>query len=420
LESISPNELALELLNHCIRGSGWPEELAAALVDEALDEDEEYARRASRALFSVVVEKLADLFEPRLCNVYAQLFAGVIERCLPELKASELVSRYERVRCVRRVDFEPKNVFVLSRVTLGADVAVTSIVLDAARKRWPKAKLWFVGPKKSWELFEASVDVDWVPMAYGRSGLLRDRIAIYYELKNALEAPGALVLDPDSRLTQLGLLPVCDEDRHFVFESRSYGGDGMAALPELTRDWLHAVAGVEDAEPWLHPKYEFNFGSQPLTTLSLGVGENPAKRVPDPFEEQLVALLADKAPLVMVDAGAPESEEKTRAIQALERSGHGQERCGLHQGPFASFAAMIAASRLYVGYDSAGQHVAAALGIPLISIFGGAVNDRMRARWRPHSSGPAWVLNADEADFSKLISQIDRLLTEGHLHEITL
>ena len=33
MESISPNELALELLNHCLRGPGWPEELAAALAE---------------------------------------------------------------------------------------------------------------------------------------------------------------------------------------------------------------------------------------------------------------------------------------------------------------------------------------------------------------------------------------------------
>ena len=34
------------------------------------------------------------------------------------------------------------------------------------------------------------------------------------------------------------------------------------------------------------------------------------------------------------------------------------------EGSFAGFAAIIAASRLYVGYDSAGQHVAAACGVP--------------------------------------------------------
>lgn len=413
MESISPNELALELLNHCLRGPQWPEELAAALVDQALDEDPEDSAKASKALFSIVVERLADLFEPRLCNVYAALFAQVIERSIPELKAVELVSRYDRVRCVRRVGFEPKNIFVLSRVTLGADVAVTSVVLDAARRKWPKAKLWFVGPKKSWELFEGSVDVDWVPMPYGRSGRLIDRLGVFSELRTALDAPGSLVLDPDSRLTQLGLLPVCDESRHFLFESRSYGGDGIQPLAELARDWALAVTGADAAEPWLHPKFEFTLGSQPLTTLSLGVGENPAKRVEDPFEEQLVELLARKAPLVMVDAGAPESEEEARVKRALQRSAAASESCGLHEGSFASFAAMIAASRLYVGYDSAGQHVAAALGIPLISVFGGAASDRMRARWRPHSSAPAWVLDADSSDFSELILQVDRIVSGG-------
>ena len=37
------------------------------------------------ALFRIVVERLADLFEPRLCDVYADLFAEVIARRIPEL-----------------------------------------------------------------------------------------------------------------------------------------------------------------------------------------------------------------------------------------------------------------------------------------------------------------------------------------------
>ena len=68
----------------------------------------------------------------------------------------ELARRYRAVREVRPVTKTPRNVFVLSRVTLGADIAVTSIVMDAARQRFPDAQLWFVGPKKAWELFEKS------------------------------------------------------------------------------------------------------------------------------------------------------------------------------------------------------------------------------------------------------------------------
>ena len=55
----------------------------------------------------------------------------------------------------------------------------------------------------------------------------------------------------------------------------------------------------------------------------------------------------------------------------------------IHDGSYASFASHIAQSSLYVGYDSAGQHVAAAAGVPLVSIFTGYVSERMFNRWRP-------------------------------------
>lgn len=148
MESIAPAELAVELLNHCLRGSQWPQDVLQALTDDALDEDERLAAPATRALFSILVERLADLFEPALCDVYAALFSTVIERALPELRASGLQARYRQVRTVRPVTFDPENVFVLSRVTLGADIAVTSILLDAARQRFPKARIWFAGPKR--------------------------------------------------------------------------------------------------------------------------------------------------------------------------------------------------------------------------------------------------------------------------------
>lgn len=410
MESISPAELAVELLNHCLRGSRWPEDLLAALVSESLDEDERLAAPATRALFSILVERLGDLFEPRLCDTYAELFSRVIAQALPELNAAELAARYRRVREVRPVTRTPRHVFVLSRVTLGADVAVTSIVMDGARRRFPDAELWFAGPHKAWELFERSPGWKHIPVAYGRRGLLGDRLAIYAELKAALARPESLVLDPDSRLTQLGLLPVCGEERHHLFESRSFGGDSSASLPALAQEWVRATLGVEDAQPWLHPKFEYDFGTQPVAAVSLGVGENPAKRVADPFEENLLELLGTTGALVMVDAGAPGGEEEARVRKAIEHSGLAQERIGLHQGSFASFAAIIAASSLYAGYDSAGQHVAAALGVPLISVFAGFASPRMLQRWSPQCPGPCTVIPVQGEEPADVLAAVRRAL----------
>jgi ADP-heptose:LPS heptosyltransferase len=65
-------------------------------------------------------------------------------------------------------------------------------------------------------------------------------------------------------------------------------------------------------------------------------------------------------------------------------------------GSFAGFAAQIARSALYVGYDSAGGHVAAACGVPMVSIFGGAVSERMVQRWRPTGPGTIKIVRASD------------------------
>ena len=126
--------------------------------------------------------------------------------------------------------------------------------------------------------------------------------------------------------------------------------------------------------------------------VNLGVGENPNKRLPDPFEEQLLALLATRAPLI-IDRGAG-GDESARVERAARLSG---AEPTLFEGGFAEFARIIAASKLYVGYDSAGQHAAAAAGVPLISIFAGFAVPRMFDRWRPITPN-ATVIRVDTPD----------------------
>jgi hypothetical protein len=377
-----------------------------SLAAAALDPRPDLAAAASRALFAELVEPLADRFEPRLCQAYASLFSRVIARAEPSLSAADLLARYEEVRAVRSPAFEPRRVFVLSRVTLGADIAVTSVLLDAARQRFPRAEIIFAGPQKSWELFERAPRLRHLPVAYPRWGTLAGRLAVYHELRQALDAPDVLVLDPDSRLTQLGLLPVCAASRHFLFESRAYGGDGGASLTELAQDWVRRVLGVEEAVPWMHPRFVSNFGSQPVATVSLGVGENPAKRVEDPFEEELLVLLSSQKGLVLVDAGAAGSEEEERVRRAAARAQERGARVGIHEGSFASFAAMIAASDFYAGYDSAGQHAAAAAGVPQVCVFKGYACERAVARWAPCGPAPATVVRGEGKSAPEILSQV--------------
>ena len=386
MTSTSCSEITRELLDQCLAGRP-PAELPPALLEEP----------DGQALFGILVEGLADRFDPRLCDVYARLFSQAVARVAENVDPAQLVARYHRVRRPRPISCEPHRVFVLSRVTLGADVAVTSVLLAAAKQRFPHAEIVFVGPRKNYELFAGDPRLRHADIAYQRGGL-RQRLAVWGPLKALLTAPDSVVIDPDSRLTQLGLLPVCPEDGYYLFESRGYGGETDRALPELAAAWAEETFGVSGAKPYVAlERSSAGPGGHPLVAgsyaVSLGVGENPAKRIPDPFEERLLALLASRGAALAIDKGAG-GEEAARVDRAVGRSG---VNAAFWEGSFAGFAAIIAASRLYVGYDSAGQHVAAACGVPLVSIFAGFPAPRMFQRWRPIGER-ATVIRVDRPD----------------------
>lgn len=400
--NISPEEIAQELLGHCLATGNWPAELLDRLISLALGDDSD---AASKALFSIVVERLGDLFEPRLCEVYARLFSEVCERAIPGIKACELVERYHRVHAVRPfAGRDPANIVVLSRVTLGADVAVTSVVMDALKLRFPSAVIWFAGNQKGWELFQTDPRLRFLPTPYRRGGSLRDRLDVWTRLRESLAMENAIVVDPDSRLTQLGLLPVCDDDRYYFFESRSYGSDSDAPLGLLASRWAGEVFGVEGAKAFIAPA-QSDLNAE--VTVSLGVGENPAKRVGGDFEAGMLrALAASGAKSILIDYGAG-AEEAMRVEAALQASG---AQCRTWRGAYAPFASAISRSRLYAGYDSSSQHVAAACGIPLVTVFAGYPSLRMFHRWRPHGTGPIHVIRVDHQSGDELLAEFKHAL----------
>jgi len=395
LRSTSCREIAQDILQRCVDGKP-PKHLPRTLTEDP----------CASALFSVLVEGLADRFEPSLCDAYTRLFSQAIAH-VTGADAATLVSRYEWVRRPRKLTGNPKRVFVLSRITLGADVAVTSVLLAAAKQRFRRAKISLAGPTKNYELFAKDPRIHHARIDYVR-GSLRERFAAAEELKALAAEPDCIVIDPDSRLTQLGLLPVCPDEKYHFFESRAYGAETDKSLPELASDWAAETLGISGAKPYIAVAADKGAGPipAPYIAVSLGVGENPAKRIADPFEEQLLALLAKTGSPVCIDKGAGGGEAE-RVQRAVERSGAPLTFCW--EGSFAGFASVIAASKLYVGYDSAGQHIAAACGVPSISVFAGFPAPRMFDRWRP--VGPnCQVIRVDRPDPAETIERVREAL----------
>jgi ADP-heptose:LPS heptosyltransferase len=424
----------------------------ASLDDPAL------ARIGVHAIFPSLVEPLGDAFTPEGCAIYNQLFAQVIQHCRGQpagaaidrqlrhfglVTERDLLDRAMRIRRSSGVDQERarhiKKAFVLSRVTLGADIAVTSVALAALKKAFPTAALRLVANVKTQQLFAGDRHVQLCAIEYPRGGGLIERLASWQHTLEALkqETLGLdpteyLIVDPDSRLTQLGLLPlVADERPYLFFESRSYRAAGLQKLSALTAHWLQQVFGMAE------PVYSYcrpspsdvaaaqhlaetlkTHGAGPIISINLGVGANSAKRLPDPFEMRLLErLLAAGATIILDKGGDPEEVARIETLVAtLGGKGFRALALGEHrdtmplpaavsgirlltwQGGIGRFAALIAESTAYIGYDSAGQHIAAALGIPTIDIFTGFSSPRMPARWSPHGQGSVYVLVLDAAE----------------------
>jgi hypothetical protein len=370
---MAPEQIAQWVLEQSVRGATWSREDVDMLMDDP-------------ALFRILAEGLSDRFESALVDRYVEIFSYVLSRKLPNMAVETLRARYEKIRQPREFAGNAdsvRDIYVLSRVTLGADVAITSVILDGLKRRFRQSRIWLCGDRKSYQLFENDNRIGYYPLFYERGAGL-DRV-----LGDRAFFKSGLVVDPDSRISQLGLLPVCPDENYYFFESRRAGGDdSLETLTQLATRWVRATFGME-SKPYVAPK-STRWGSR-YVAVSLGTGGNASKGLSAAFERMLIQRLAQSELPVVVDLGA--GGEETERVQEAVR---GLTNVNTHKGTFAEFAGVISQASRYCGYDSAGTHVAAAAGVPLTVFFKGHVNERMFERWKPSPGANAKVVRIDD------------------------
>jgi len=456
-------DAASAFLDHHRQRGEYLRDAITLLAEISTLEEPCLSQPGQRATFPLLVEHLSDSFDPAYCDLYDQAFAQMIAACRRLTSAQDLdrtlrrfglgneqdlIERKARVRQhPAMLDAEEqrkvRKVLVLSRVTLGADVAITSVVLQKAKKVFPQAEAVLLGSAKLRELFGGDPGVHVRETQYATEGGLVERLRNWLPLLEIVEdeARGLrpeefALLDPDSRLLQLGLLPaLADESRYFFFESRRYGAGTSGSLGELTLRWLNEQFGVSDAIlPAVSLREEDRAfaralshqlrqsAADQLVAVSFGVGGNSQKRLPDPFEENLLLELLQDGCTVLLDKGAG-GEEIERANRLVEQiRGQGRQvaeltpaigssaftavvgepsQCLLTwRGGIGAFSALVSESDEYLGYDSAGQHIAAALGVPTLDIFSRNAAPVFRERWRPAGRNVVKVVSECAADGS--------------------
>jgi ADP-heptose:LPS heptosyltransferase len=433
---------------------GYPRDAVTLLCEITSNENQEVARAGVRALFPGLIERLNDSFDPAACDLYDRIFAQVIDfyRRLPQaegfdealrgfglMNEADLLARKSAIRNPRVAIRNPQSaiskVILLSRVTIGADVAVTSVIIAKLRTLLPRAEFVLLGPAKLRELFGGDERVRIREIKYERGGGALSRLMSWIDVVEAaqdeirgMKAEEFLLIDPDSRLTQLGLLPLLkDEGAYIFFESRGFRCEDVTRLGELASCWANEVFGITgETFPYVAlPDEHRNFGllvseklrragAARVTAVSLGVGGNQSKRVSEEFEIGLVNQLINSSTLILDKGATGEEREQINIIVAKLRAAgravveidEGNRSGAISRdkidadavtwdGGIGAFAGLIAASDRYVGYDSAGQHIAAALGVPTLTIFVNSSSPAFAERWRPYGPGVIEVFNVE-------------------------
>jgi hypothetical protein len=298
-------------------------------------------------------------------------------------------------------------------------------------------------------LFGGNPEVRIRELGYARRGGLFERFASWHATLDILREEFAegeddvLVIDPDSRISQLGVLPVMHADNYLFFNTRDHvltaNGHCMA---EWTNEWINGVFGVADfAYPmvWAPPAMVASAkakidalrtaGARRIVAMNLGVGQNPRKRIGLEFEKRLLrAIVAIPGTVVILDRGFGADEEERCALlvadmheqgfPGVETSFAATEPPALSHGVAAiacgigEMAALIAHSDEYIGYDSACQHIAAAVRTPTLTIFAGSNNKNFIRRWSACGDTDCRIVHintlsdAEHVDINEVVARI--------------
>jgi hypothetical protein len=268
---------------------------------------------------------------------------------------------------------------------------------------------------------------------YNRKGGLLDRLSSWQTVLKIIDQELAacplentILIDPDSRLSQLGVLPIIDLDHYFFFDSRSeISFAGNLAMAQLTNVWLNKLT---DAEDFSHPKVWLlpsnlqkaaqlyaklkNNGAGRVIAINFGVGGNPRKKVGMLLEQELLlTLLQEPNTVILLDKGIGDEElrDSDALMARIKAKGYTTHDAvfnkkldtQLHwgiiglQSRIGEIAAIIAECDEYIGYDSACQHIAAALKTPCLTIFAGSNNMRFIRRWSAFGSNSCKIVHVD-------------------------
>jgi hypothetical protein len=167
-------------------------EMATSFSDMRLN------NRAASALFEIIVEELCDDYEEMPVEIYSRIMSQVITYCrnvsagttldkrLTDFGISSFEELNHRSNFVHSrqykydIDKPPEKIILLSRVTIGADVAILSVIIQRLAKIFPRSEIVIIGSDKLTGIFGGNSGIRIHPLNYARRGGLFERFSSWH------------------------------------------------------------------------------------------------------------------------------------------------------------------------------------------------------------------------------------------------
>jgi ADP-heptose:LPS heptosyltransferase len=459
----SANRLAVTILDQLQTNQSINYSLLTQLLEICGSSDISLAQDGISALFKGIIEPLNDSFRLPDQQAYYLVFSEIIQQIRSNPKAKQLHQELQQEgifsaedafnRTMQQLSVPAKisnpaavkKVFILSRVTLGADIAITSILIQKVKQYFTEATCIVIGDEKLKQLFSFSDRLQLLPIRYPRQGDLISRFNSWLDARtliipiiSTLLPHQWLIIDPKSRITQLGLLPLASpKENTFILDHIAMAGNN-SNLGLETNHWFDKTFGIHTAS--LHfpcidiadssrKSFFMRYSSllsckRQRVTINFGSGGNRAKELPIDLEVSILKKLINEGFQVWLDKGYGTAEyakidhlvslmdlPKQTFLDASDTNPAippvNSPDLIVFTATAAELSVLIAKSDLYVGYDSMGQHMAAAVKTPAIILFNGHPNPVFLTKWTPLCRTPLAVIDCQRVPENKIIENFN-------------
>ncbi len=295
---------------------------------------------------------------------------------------------------------DPKNIVIMRTDRIG-EVLLSTVAVDAIKSRFPGSGVSFVTSEYSKPLLEGRKDIEKIITVdiFGKKSRFLNSFRLAGLLRKG-RFDTAVILNPHKMLHLAcflaGIPRRVGYDRKWGFllnrkmrDDRDLGGKHEV---EYTMDILHLI-GIESAPP--APRLCVSAEAEdavaglldgkgissdrPLVALHPG-SSNPAKIWPYQRYAGLIRKLKTELDCRVAILGSKEEEDLAGKIR---------EEAGvdildlLGYLSLEELAALLKRSAVFIGNDTGPMHMAAALDVPVIAIFGRNIPGVSPTRWRP-------------------------------------